>query len=111
MYIGIDPASGDDITAIAEIRLYPMEVGRYEGVRFILHGAAHDWRKLDRLALKLRPKNWRWFDVFRTWPQPKILPRGIKRFDQQHRIQERFSAMQRKRLKRRAFVQKLARAH
>lgn len=53
------------------------------------------------------PKWWRWFDVFRTWAKPKLLPLLEGYRQAVRRVQERYPAQQRARRKRRAYVQAL----
>jgi len=53
------------------------------------------------------PKWWKWYDIFRTWAEVKILPMQAGMQNCIKRVQERVSATQRAKQKRRAFVQKL----
>ena len=53
------------------------------------------------------PKWWRWYDVFRTWAKPKLLPLLEGYRQAVRRVQERYPAQQRARRKRRAYVQAL----
>lgn len=53
------------------------------------------------------PKWWRWYDIFRTWAKPALLQLldGARRFIR--RVQERYPVPQRRKQKRRAYVQRL----
>ena len=53
------------------------------------------------------PKWWRWFDVFRAWAKPKLLRLlpGVRSV--MLRVQERYPLGQRRKQKRRAYVQAL----
>lgn len=53
------------------------------------------------------PKWWRWFDVFRTWPAPKLLQLLEGWRQAIRKVQERYPARQRAKQKRRAYVQAL----
>ena len=56
------------------------------------------------------PKNWRWYDVFRVWEDPKKLLLRVTANSRILRKQERVSISQRRHQKRRMFIQNLVRA-
>lgn len=62
----------------------------------------------ERLLIDFTPpKWWRWYDVFRTWAKPKLLRLldGVRTMVR--RVQERYPVGQRRKQKRRAYVQRL----
>ena len=53
------------------------------------------------------PKWWRWYDVFRTWAKPKLLRLLDGAWTRVRRVQERYPLGQRRKQKRRTYVQAL----
>lgn len=53
------------------------------------------------------PKWWKWYDIFRTWKELKLLPMLSGHVFINRRVQEPLSATQRAKQKRRMFLQKL----
>jgi len=53
------------------------------------------------------PKWWKWYDIFRTWAEPALLPLMIGVINFFNRNQSPVDVKQRKKQKRRMFVQKL----
>lgn len=69
----------------------------------VRYTAVSDWPKIELVL----PKWWRWYDVFRTWAKPKLLRLLDGARAKVRRVQERYPTGQRRKQKRRAYVQRL----
>jgi len=102
MYFG-DRYSGTREWTGCTVTTSPEPTGGYFDWPIVRYTAVSDWPKIDFVP----PKWWRWYDIFRTWAKPPLLRllAGVR--TKVRRVQERYPLGQRRKQKRRAYVQRL----